>query len=483
MNLHHLLASRKNLWLFSIIFIEGYVVLATELLAIRLLVPFVGSGTEVISIIISAVLLPLAIGYHHGSMAHKRSWQKARLQGKKYSGLRTVILRNLLKAMAILVFGLSYFFLEMFFYLIEAFGGKHALLKAAIYSSIFLVYPVYLLGQTIPIMSNYFSKKKLSEATGAVLFFSTMGSFLGSVFSTLVLMMLFGVHNTVIITLLLLTIAIVSIRQKFVTTETIIAFILFIIAYSMNKSSMFEENNIYSNNAYSIISVQEDHAKKTRTLSVNRSNSSRIGENPEDRFGYIAYIEDNFIYTYNGGKPLEVLVIGAGGFTLGLHDSLNRYDYVDIDPALKEVSEKYFLQQKVGSNKNAIISSARAFLASSRKKYDLIVIDAYTNLMTIPAECTTREFFAEVRSALAPDGAVVANFIISPDNKDLFSVRLANTFGSVFPVYQRQVIGKYAPWTKEKTVNNNLFIFINRKFIDDRAIYTDDRNTYSLDKY
>ena len=52
--------------LFVVIVLEGYVVLATELLAIRQSIPYVGGGTDTVSIVIAAVLLPLALGYWAG---------------------------------------------------------------------------------------------------------------------------------------------------------------------------------------------------------------------------------------------------------------------------------------------------------------------------------------------------------------------------------------------------------------------------------
>ena len=58
--------SIRDRFLFFVIFLEGFVVLSLELLAIRLTIPFVGSGTDTISIIIAAVLLPLAFGYYRG---------------------------------------------------------------------------------------------------------------------------------------------------------------------------------------------------------------------------------------------------------------------------------------------------------------------------------------------------------------------------------------------------------------------------------
>jgi len=60
--------NRKLVLLFFIIFLEGYIVLSAELLAIRQTLPFVGSGTDTVSIIIAAVLMPLAFGSILGGM-------------------------------------------------------------------------------------------------------------------------------------------------------------------------------------------------------------------------------------------------------------------------------------------------------------------------------------------------------------------------------------------------------------------------------
>jgi hypothetical protein len=106
---------RKTSLLFLIILVEGYVVLACELLAIRQLIPFVGSGTEVIAIIISAVLLPLAIGYHRGGQAFASQYRTRRKQGKTPLTVRRLLLKNILSALFLLAFGLSYPFLELFF--------------------------------------------------------------------------------------------------------------------------------------------------------------------------------------------------------------------------------------------------------------------------------------------------------------------------------------------------------------------------------
>jgi hypothetical protein len=55
--------------LLAAIAIEGYAVLAVELLAMRQLTPYVGNATDTVAIVIAAVLLPLAFGYEAGGRA------------------------------------------------------------------------------------------------------------------------------------------------------------------------------------------------------------------------------------------------------------------------------------------------------------------------------------------------------------------------------------------------------------------------------
>jgi hypothetical protein len=63
--------------LLGAIAIEGYAVLAVELLAIRQLTPYVGNATDTVAIVIAAVLLPLAFGYEAGGRALRLATRQA----------------------------------------------------------------------------------------------------------------------------------------------------------------------------------------------------------------------------------------------------------------------------------------------------------------------------------------------------------------------------------------------------------------------
>jgi len=480
----------KTQLLFLVILIEGYVVLASELIVMRLLIPFVGSGTEIISIIISAVLLPLAVGYHYGGSAFKRAYARTRKDRRNQLSIRKILLKNILTSLFILSIGLSYVFLEIFFEILSIVGIHNRLAQTAIFSAIFLVTPVFLLGQTVPLISNYFSRKSLSEITGRMLFFSTTGSFLGSVFSTIVLMTLIGVHNTVIVTMGLLGFLVVLLVRRAIAYEIWVCAFIFLVLFLLNGSPTMKELNIVSNNAYNTAMVDTDKKTGTTTLYLNRSTSAAFDKEGNNQFDYSKFFESNFIAPLAKTKTVhDILIVGAGGFSAGYQDKVNHYIYVDIDKALKEVSEKYFRGEKLPANKQFVAASARAFVKDHDKKYDLIFIDTFTNVISVPMETTTREFLLDVKKLLKDNGVLVINMIASPDFRDKFSVRYDNTFASVFPNYSRQIITDFSPWAdtsdsiKLRTHQRNVFyIYFNRPLTNDDTVYTDDLNTFSLDR-
>ena len=483
---------KKKHLLFLIILIEGYVVLACELLAIRQLIPFVGSGTETISIIISAILLPLAIGYHHGGRAYVRSFLRRKQRGHSQRSVRALLLGNLYIAMTILAFGLSYPFLEVVFHVMDRIGLHHKLLQTTLYSALFLVYPIFLLGQTVPLVSNYFSRISLSEITGKMLFFSTTGSFLGSIFSTIVLMSSIGVHNTVIFTIALLcTLSLVVASKASRLSAWLSCAIIMAIVLPLNSPAAMRLFNVVSDNAYNIVSIQKKPGHDDVTLfKVNRSASSMLGSGEHRFFPYVEYIKSTLLDTLpkpGNAPPREILIIGAGGFTMGLDDHFNHYTFVDIDPVLKDVAEQHFLPEPLSDNKKFIAASARAFVRGNTNSYDLIIIDVYNTPRSIPMETTTREFLLDVKKLLRKGGVVAANIISSPDFRDAFTVRYNNTFASVFPAYTRQVIGEFTPWADTpknmpQPPNNVVYTYYDRAFTGDHTVYTDDKNTYSLDR-
>lgn len=465
-------------FLFAIIIIEGYVVLSSELIAIRVMIPFVGSGTDTVSIIIAAVLLPLSFGYYAGG-----SFRPYRDFRGRLVGVREKLSRNIMISAGFLVPALSYTFLNEFMGFLVSHGISNRLVLTSLYSLLFLVTPVFLLGQTIPLVSHYFTKEKLSEITGRILFVSTIGSFLGAIFSTLVLMGLIGVHYTAAVNFVLLAILffMLSKRRKGAAREAMI--LIAAVGIILNSTPLLRALNVVEDNRYNLVRVFEHPETGMRTLSLNHTAASGYGKNGE-KHPYIDFIEDEFIDTWPEDKPpMNIMILGAGGFTVGLEDTRNTYHFIDIDDSLKEVSEKFFLKDKLGPNKIFHPVAAEAFVIQGTELYDLIIIDVYQGAHAIPENLVTQDFFRRLKKRLAPGGAITANFIVSPGYGDAFSRNLDSTFRSVFPYITRQVIGDQRAWSP-LAMQNVMYIY--RQLPEDQEstvkIYTDDKNTSYYDR-
>jgi predicted membrane-bound spermidine synthase len=456
--------------LLGAIAIEGYAVLAVELLAIRQLTPYVGNATDTVAIVIAAVLLPLAFGYEAGGRASFTPGDEA--------GVRRQLTRNLLIAALVLSFGLSHPFLAAFFQVLDGLGLTHRLVQAAVHTSLFLVYPVYLLGQTIPLVAYCSTGANLPRSTGLMLFLSTLGSFLGSVVSTLVFMTFLGVHITVALTLVLLVAlaALIGWRMEGRKGLLLTAGALGLYIVAVNSPAAVRAYGIVSNNLYSEVRIVTNPAENSRLLVINNSPSSKVAANPEHRFVYLKFIDREVLGKLDATRPRRILVIGAGGFTIGLEDRFHAYTYVDIDPALQTVSEEHFLRQPLTPNKTFVPESARAFLRRNTQTYDVVVLDAFTNRINLPPDLVTREAFAAVRQAVAPDGQVIMNIITSPTFADRFSRSIDATIRSVFPFVTRQVL----PQTQSGSVASVLYL-AGRLENEPHDIYTDDRNRSFLD--
>ncbi len=465
--------------LFSIILIEGYVVLSSELIAIRIMIPFVGSGTDTVSIIIAAVLLPLSFGYYAGG-----NFKPYRDFRGKLVGVREKLIRNVLISSVFLVFALSYFLQNILMTGLAGLGLTNRLVLTGIYSACFLITPVFLLGQTIPLISHYFSKEKLSKVTGHILFISTIGSFLGAIFSTLILMSTIGVHYTAAFNFVLMAALVILLskrRSPGLARECILA--VACVGIVLNTTHLLKALNVVENNRYNVVRVVENPETGMKTFSLNHNSDSGFDKDG-NKYPYINYVESEFIKTYPADKPpMKILVFGAGGFTVGLEDTRNIYHFVDIDDTLKDAAEKHFLNNKLGPNKIFHPVAAESFVLRDTEKYDLIFMDVYQGKITIPENLVTQDFFASVKKLLADDGILATNFVVAPAFGDAFSRNLDATFRSVFPYFTRQIIGGQRAWQGNK-FQNVVYVYYNQPPENERTehIYTYNKNVSYYDR-
>jgi predicted membrane-bound spermidine synthase len=105
-------------------------------------------------------------------------------------------------------------------------------------------------------------------------------------------------------------------------------------------------------------------------------------------------------------------------------------DVVEINPAVVPLAVRFF---DLDTNKLHItIDDGRHFLNRCRKKYDVVVLDAFLGDSS-PSHLFTREAFDSVLNVLRPGGVLVINAFASLEpGQDFFAASLHKTLNKVF---------------------------------------------------
>ena len=204
------------------------------------------------------------------------------------------------------------------------------------YSIIFLSMGPFLFGFNTTLLSRQLHKIT-TNCTGNIMAWDTIGSVFGSIATTLLLMPFIGVNYTVVLITILSIIAAIILRPKW-WVYCICAITIFISVFLNSNWYQNKKFGIVVNNANSTISVEE--IEDIKILNMNGLPMSIYNNKNGDTAEYVRYLNNHFIYNMPNDKTHKILVLGAGGFTLGIKDEHNEYTFVDIERTLKDVSEK-----------------------------------------------------------------------------------------------------------------------------------------------
>lgn len=458
------MTNRLRFMLLLAIFIGGYASLSLELIVLRQLSGFVGSTAITASVVIGIFLAFMSWGY----------WRGAELPLNRDS-VRATVAHDFAIVALMVVLASSYILLDMYFGFMGSVGLKSNVLKTFVYSLIFLSSAPYLFGKITAQLSRYLHRYN-RNCTGKIMAVDTIGSVLGSILTTLVIMPFIGVNHTIIVVVITAAAASALMAKK-AAWYWLGLIILF--AVLLNRGSLLREvYDIIENNEVSTISIVDTDEGRARAMVINGGNSSKISADRQYWFGYVRYIQENFIETLPKEQKKDVLILGAGGFTIGEGDAFHNYTFLDIDSSLLKISEEEFLKHKLTPNKRFVVEDANQFLKDSAQKYDLIVLDTYSGMGIIPMDLITREYFIRVKNNLKPGGIVVINILTSPNFSDAFAVNLDNTIRSVFRhTLSRQVIGNFNAWSRQRA--NVVYAYYD--VADRGGIYTADKNAVFYD--
>lgn len=182
-------------------------------------------------------------------------------------------------------------------------------------------------------------------------------------------------------------------------------------------------NNIFVYKEGNFISMTFGYNRTIYTESVYNTRDDR-----DLPVVYTQFMTESLAYAGNVKSILEI-GFGGGRTSWYLHRFLPDVPItsVELDPAVVELAQKYFGIREE-PNFHVVNRDGRIFLANSKDKYDVILIDAYRGPF-VPFHLLTREFYELVKSHLAEGGVVAQN--VEPSTM-LFDSAV-NTIHSVFP--------------------------------------------------
>jgi SAM-dependent methyltransferase len=303
------------------------------------------------------------------------------------------------------------------------------------------------------------------------LYWSTLGSFLGSLSLSLLVMQWLGVSAAVLTCALLLLAGRLllgsrNLKMALFSGLTATGAIAFNLHHEVTADTAYAE--------YIVGPAPLPGQTDPRAFWVNKSTASLIDDSePPNYTRYIKRLRQ-ILLDELAFRERDILVLGAGGFTLSHREPLNRYTYVDIDPAIKGIAEQHFLRE--AARGEFIADDARRFVATTERRFDAVVVDVYSSHTSIPSHLVTREFWAGARRVLKPDGVLLANLILDGKLETPYARNLLATIDSVFGRCAVDVLHK-----AETLSNVVVTCFASSQPAATGNIYVDEMNRADLD--
>lgn len=393
---------RLSIWLLRLdVFTAGAVVLVLEIMGSRILAPAFGNSVYVWGSLIGVVLTSLSLGYYMGGEL-----------ADKGTNFFTFSLIIFLAGLFILLipFTSGYVFQGV----IDL--GMEDRYRPLIATATLLTIPTTLLGAVSPYAIKMATKSlaQLGTTAGNLYALSTVGSIAGVFLTVFVLIPEVGGVATIFTAgILLLAISSVgfSLRGKIGVTSLIL---LILYSTTLTYFSPAQDIIYVEDTPYHYLQVKDNPVTQTRTLILDDNpHSAMLLNNPNrSAFVYTKYFHLAFLFNPD---IREVLFVGGGGFSspkefLNLYSNIS-VDVVEIDLEVVKVAKEFFYLVE-NPRLRVFNEDGRIFLSRTEKKYDLIILDAYSKTF-IPFHLMTLEFFKLVEEHLNPGGLVASNLILS----------------------------------------------------------------------
>lgn len=397
-----------------IVFLSGAIEMGLELLASRILSPYVGSSNVVWTSIIGIILASMSLGYWYGG--------KKAEENEKQDKLSEILLEATLFTSFIPLF-------ETLFVKKIAGLSNNLIFSAIICAISVFSIPSFLLAMISPIAVKIKTEQTsdVGTSSGGISALSTLGSIIGTFFMGFALIPHIGVSNINIGIILILIIMSIIIRKN--RDKKYFYMVTFIISVSMicvisgkyifkksNPNIVLDTDSQYSRIWVTTVSNQNGNYK---TLQVDRGLESYLDTTTNEMGAEYLKFYDLFDYYNKDAK--NTLLIGGAAYTYPMH-YLNKYsdkniDVVEIDDKMTKIAEKEFGLNLNDERIKVYSQDGRSFFNYSKNKYDTILIDAFKGL-NAPFELTTYEALENAKTLLNDNGLVITNIISGIEGKE-----------------------------------------------------------------
>lgn len=424
---------RDKFLLESVVFTSGAVVMVYEIIGSRILAPYIGTSTYVWTSLIGVILASLSLGYWLGGRTADRKPDLRFLSGVMFAGAALLSVTILTHAFVLSIISISNLGLEL----------------KSIAAALILFAPASVLFGFVTPYAVRLKMLKIEDAgktVGRLYALSTVGSILGTFAAGFFLLPFVGsVRTLYLLTAILFALALILAPFKLSTTNVFVILLLptaillnEFFVYSLAKN--YDLHNF--DTEYSRIQVFNSTDKLTgkpiRVFQTDpRSTQSAMFLDSDELVSKYA----KFYHLLRNFKPdfQNTLIIGGAGYSFP-KEYLRAYptkkiDVVEIDAQATEIARQFFRLPEKKPNLQIFHEDGRVFLNKIQaKKYDVILIDAFGSLYSIPFQLTTREAVWSINKGLTDDGVVIMNLIsaVKGDGSGFLQAEY-KTYAEIFP--------------------------------------------------
>lgn len=397
----------------TIVFVASACTLVIEIIAGRLLAPYMGVNLFTWTSIIGVVLAGISLGNYVGG------WQADRYASRRLLGL--LFFASAIATLSILPL-LTIVANPSFL------SGGPLIVKVVTYVTIVFFLPAFVLGTISPVVVklSLSDLQRTGKTVGLIYAFSTVGSILGTFLTGFWLISAFGTRSVIIGVAVILGLMGLIFGDVFnrgrridhiastLSVIAIIGIVGMIVQRDLHKSPFLRETDYFTidirerrfNDGELGLALVLDHL----IHSFSKPNDPKFLE-----YGYERVYSELTQFKSESAPQLRTAFIGGGGYTFPRYVEAvypgSTVHVVEIDPAVTEVAF-----ERLGVPRDSRIKpfneDARLFFNERHydAPYDIVYGDAFNDL-SVPYHLTTAEFGALVSQALKPDGIYMVNII------------------------------------------------------------------------